>query len=219
MVGTRVRLGRGAPAPGAGALVWSLPLAFGLLAALYGVITPAWEAPDEVAHFAYVKQLLVERSPPVQQVGVLGVAHHPPLYYLLAAAAAAPADLSDPSGAFRPNPRFVWAGQGGRDVNAARHTTAETFPYAGHALALHLGRLVSALLGALTVALVIPFAVIAPAYPIVAEPKLSLLAVERPLGVPIGDEFELAGYNVLFADADDRAARKHSGAGGYSEAV
>jgi hypothetical protein len=139
----------------AGGPVCLFPAAFGVLAVLYSLVTPAWEAPDEVAHFVYVKRLLTERALPVQQVGVLGVAHHPPLYYVLAALAAWPADLSDPSGAFRPNPRFIWAEQGGRDVNAARHTTSETFPYAGHALALHLGRLVSVLLGMATVGLVV----------------------------------------------------------------
>jgi 4-amino-4-deoxy-L-arabinose transferase-like glycosyltransferase len=128
-------------------------LLFALLAALYSLSTPLWEAPDEVGHFDYVRHLLTARSLPTMSREQPSAAHQPPLYYALAALAAAPVDLTDRAGAFRLNPRFIWAGNGGQEVNAAIHGTAETFPYHGEALALRLGRAVSVLLGAVTIGL------------------------------------------------------------------
>ena len=92
---------------------------------------------------------------PVQRIGDLGSAHHPPLYYLIASIISAPADVNDPTGAFQANPDFIWAGQGGSDVNVALHASAETFPHHGQALMMHLARLASVLMGLITVALVI----------------------------------------------------------------
>jgi Dolichyl-phosphate-mannose-protein mannosyltransferase len=126
-----------------------------ILAASYSVVNPIWEAPDEVGHFSFIQHLIGERKLPVLQSGVMGEAHQPPLYYLITAGASALAGSGDPTGDFELNPQFMWAGQGGTDVNIARHSTAETFPYRGRALALHLARLVSVLMGAATVALVI----------------------------------------------------------------
>jgi 4-amino-4-deoxy-L-arabinose transferase-like glycosyltransferase len=128
-------------------------LGFLALAALYSITTPAYEAPDEPGHVAYVLHLLTTRSLPASAQGELGEAHQPPLYYLLAALSARPANLDDTAGAFALNEHFVWAGLGGKDVNAAVHHTAETFPFQGHALALHLMRAVSVLLGLGTVLL------------------------------------------------------------------
>ena len=92
---------------------------------------------------------------PVQRIGSLGSSHHPPLYYLIAGLISAPADINDPTGTFRPNPDFMWAGSGGSDVDIALHGSAETFPYQGQALLLHLARLTSVMMGLITVALVI----------------------------------------------------------------
>jgi len=133
----------------------ALMLAYALLAAWYSSMNPIWEAPDEVGHFGFIEHLLNERKLPVLQSGVTGEAHQPPLYYLLAAGASALAGSGDPTGHFDLNPQFMWAGHGGADVNIARHSTAETFPYRGQALAVHLARLISVLMGAMTVALVI----------------------------------------------------------------
>jgi 4-amino-4-deoxy-L-arabinose transferase-like glycosyltransferase len=130
-------------------------LAYLALASAYSMVTPLWEAPDEVGHVAFVLHLRQNHTLPVQRIGDLGSSHHPPLYYLIAAALSAPADLSDPTGAFRANPDFIWAGEGGSEANVALHGSAETFPYHGQALALHLARLASVLMGLVTVALVI----------------------------------------------------------------
>jgi 4-amino-4-deoxy-L-arabinose transferase-like glycosyltransferase len=142
-------------ANGSRAAAVGLPILFALVATLYSLIVPVWEAPDEPAHFAYVTALLDERALPVMDGAGPTEAHQPPLYYLLAAALAAPVDRADPSGAFEPNPRFIWAAQGGREPNVAVHGTAGTFPFAGQALALHLARLSSVLAGAATVGLVV----------------------------------------------------------------
>jgi uncharacterized membrane protein len=118
------------------------------MASLYSLSTPLWEAPDEPGHFAYAEHLRRTRSLPVQSRQAPSAAHQPPLYYALVALATLPASLDDPAGAFRLSPRFMWAGQGGAEVNAAVHGTAETFPWRGRALAARLGRFVSVLLGA-----------------------------------------------------------------------
>jgi 4-amino-4-deoxy-L-arabinose transferase-like glycosyltransferase len=124
-------------------------------AVAYGIVTPLWEAPDEVGHAGFVMHLRQSHTLPVQRIGSLGSSHHPPLYYLIAAIISAPADINDPTGTIRANPEFMWAGSGGSDVNLALHGSAETFPYRGQALWLHLARLASVLMGLITVALVI----------------------------------------------------------------
>src|SRR5689334_13009546 len=137
-------------------LVGGLSLSFALVAGLYSVRVPSWEAPDEPAHFAYAASLLDSGGLPRMTPGHGPTeAHQPPLYYLIAAALMAPVDRGDRSGAFEPNPDFVWAGQGGREANAARHGTADSFPFTGQALALHVPRLASVLAGALPVPLAV----------------------------------------------------------------
>lgn len=132
--------------------LYTLILSFLVLALIYSVVTPPFESPDEIGHFSYVTHILNTRSLPVQRLGVHGEAHQPPLYYMIAALMAAPANLEDQTGHFRSNPAFMWAGRGGYDVNAGLHGSAETFPFRGRALALHLARLSSVLMGAVTVA-------------------------------------------------------------------
>ncbi len=131
--------------------LYALLVAFVLLGFTYSFITPLYEAPDEVGHFLYVCHMLIERSLPVQELGRLGEAHQPPLYYAIGALVAWPANLEDQAGLFLPNPQFMWAGAGGNEVNISLHGSAETFPFRGYALAFHLVRLVSVLMGAVTV--------------------------------------------------------------------
>jgi hypothetical protein len=121
--------------------------AFGVLACTYSVVNPPWESPDEVGHFEFITILLTKHILPVQQLGDLGEAQQTPLYYLLAAIVASPADLNDPTGAFQSNAQFMWSGRGGQEINAGLHGSAETFPFHGVALAMHLARLTSVLLG------------------------------------------------------------------------
>ena len=134
-------------------LSWLILGLYVFLAVLYSVVTPAWEAPDEIGHYAFIQHVRQIGTLPIQQSGVLGEAHQPPLYYLVTAVATLPADISGAIGAFRPNPNFIWAGQGGYDINAGLHGSAETFPFRQQALALHLARGMSILMGLITVAL------------------------------------------------------------------
>jgi 4-amino-4-deoxy-L-arabinose transferase-like glycosyltransferase len=133
----------------------AIMLTYIALAVAYSMVIPLWETPDEAGHATFILHLRQTHTLPVQRIGDFGSAHHPPLYYLIAGIISAPADINNPTGAFRTNPDFIWAGQGGSDVNAALHASAETFPYHGQALTLHLARLASVLMGLTTVALVI----------------------------------------------------------------
>lgn len=130
----------------------ALIVAYFVLALIYSCAVPSFEAPDEVAHFAYITHLRINHRLPVQRVGDLSEAHQPPLYYAIAALFALPANLDNPTGHFVLNPQFMWAGQGGGDVNAGLHRSAETFPFQGQSLALHLARVASIVMGTVTVA-------------------------------------------------------------------
>lgn len=152
----------------------ALVAAFVILGLVYSMTVPLWEAPDEPAHFAYVKHLVEMRSLPVQRTGVLDAAHHPPLYYVVAAIFSSLADFDDPTGSLRPNPEFVWAAPGNHQHNAGLHGTLETFPFRGIALAAHLARLVSVGCGALTVALT--YALARQVFPEDQKKGLALLA-------------------------------------------
>jgi len=138
--------------------LWDVRYLLALVSALvvlalgYSFVVPPFESPDEAGHFSYVVHLRSTRSLPVQRAGELGEAHQPPLYYVIAALASMPASLADQTVLFRSNPEFIWAGQGGHEVNAMLHGSAETFPFRGASLALHLARASSVLMGMVTVA-------------------------------------------------------------------
>jgi hypothetical protein len=89
-------------------LLAAILVVYTALAALFAVYTPAWEAPDEPAHYNYVRYLVQNGQFPVLQMGdysqgyldwikeakfppILSIdsiryeSHQPPLYYLLAA--------------------------------------------------------------------------------------------------------------------------------------
>lgn len=107
---------------------------FLLIAGMYSVIVPLYEAPDEPFHLEYVRHIVTERRLPVQRAEELGESHQPPLYYLLCAVVTAPVGFS-----------------GSPEINVGVHYSAETFPYHGDVLAVHLSRLVSVLAGVVTV--------------------------------------------------------------------
>lgn len=117
-----------------------------ILATAYSVMVPLGEAPDEVPHFTYVRYITMHHRLPA------GAEEHeafqPPLYYLMGAAAAFSIDTSD--FAIRANGDFSFT----EDIppfNLLLHTTAESFPYHGWALAWHVVRLLSVAMGATTV--------------------------------------------------------------------
>ena len=133
-----------------------ISLLFITLAAAWSLVIPSFESPDEMKHFDFIVHIIRERSLPVQQVGRYSEFHHPPVYYLVTAVIVSAVDLGDETGVFRANPDFGWTEPG--EKNIALHSSAETFPFRGHALALHLARGVSVLMGATTVFLTIKIA-------------------------------------------------------------
>lgn len=122
----------------------------------YSVVVPIFEAPDETSHFAYARYVAETGSLPVQDVehsGPFGQeGSQPPLYYVLVALLVRPVDMSDTDTSLWNNPQNVM-GHPAVPGNKNRfvHTDAERFPYRGAALAVHLGRLVSIVMGAGTV--------------------------------------------------------------------
>ena len=136
---------------------WCLAVLAGLFfvtAAFYSLATPAWEAPDEDAHFAYILHLRRTGALPIQKVDSVGAAHHAPLYYWVASAATLPVPTADLTTTFKINPRFIWHGQG-TDANFVIHTDAERFPFGTAALLLHLARLVSVAMATATIILIV----------------------------------------------------------------
>ncbi len=130
---------------------------FGLLAGLYSVTTPAFEAPDEIWHFAYIHHLQTQGSLPVSQPDTPGLWRQQgvqaPGYYLLAALVTAWVDVDDfPDIYARANPH---AALGRPDAWANRnylihYFDQERFPWQGTFLALHLVRFLSTVLGGVT---------------------------------------------------------------------
>ena len=136
-----------------------LALVFVGLAGYYSLVTPIFETPDEVWHFAYIRQLALHQSLPVVDAEGKEPYRHeglqPPLYYVIGSTLIAwmnERDLPMPT----PNP-YARIGepraQSNDNRNAFLHTEDEAFPFRGAALAVHLLRFYSVILGALTVLL------------------------------------------------------------------
>lgn len=129
--------------------------AYLILGLVYSTTIPLFEAPDEQLHFAFVQYLATGHGLPIQTLGQ--PAHlarqegsQPPLYYFLAAGATFWIDTSDFPGIIWENPHYGFDVPGivNDNKNLFIHTAAEDFPYHGAALAIHLARLISLLLGA-----------------------------------------------------------------------
>jgi hypothetical protein len=133
------------------------------LALLYGLVTPVYEGPDEIGHIMVVRHLTIDRGLPVQspenayRYGFAQEGSQAPLYYALNAALvkALGLPLEDLDVPVEVNP-FTTCGEPGlNNVGRYRHDPRrEAFPYQGAARAVHVMRVFSALLGAVTVVLV-----------------------------------------------------------------
>jgi len=121
-------------------------LAHFLVTVGYSVVAPLGEAPDELSHYDYFRYVAQERALPAG-TGV-DEAIQPPLYYLLGALLTFPIEMD--FGFARSNPDFSLSAPGGPQ-NLLIHTSLESWPYRGSALAFHLVRLLSAALSTLTV--------------------------------------------------------------------
>jgi hypothetical protein len=133
-----------------------------LLGLLWATLVPAFEKPDEIHHYAYVRFVAEEKRIPVQRSENYPfleiVAQHPPLYYAaaalvhLAARAVGTASMDLPAWAGRINPDFHWKAKGPvRQDNFFFHSGGRGSWLPADLLIL---RLFSLALGALTVLLV-----------------------------------------------------------------
>jgi 4-amino-4-deoxy-L-arabinose transferase-like glycosyltransferase len=132
-------------------------LTFLILGAVYSVVIPLFEAPDEIWHYSFVKHLADGHGLPCLTSSKKDVwlreGGQPPLYYFVAAMLTAPIDTNDFPGYVRFNKAHpnITPGSSSSDVNVFIHTDAERFPYRGSPLAVHLIRLLSVLWGAVAV--------------------------------------------------------------------
>ena len=136
--------------------IWAVMLGFVVLATVYAVITPLFEAPDELFHYPFVKYLADGHGLPVLDPTKPGPWNQeggqPPLYYALAALVSRWAPSDDLAEITRRNPHAsIGVVQADGNANIVLHTERESFPYHGAALAVHLARLLSTALGAVTV--------------------------------------------------------------------
>ncbi len=134
-------------------LLLALFLALGVI---YSVITPIFEASDELSHYPVVKHLADGRGLPVQDPAVETAwkqeGSQPPLYYAVAALATAWIDTDDLAERLWLNPLSnIGKTLSPGNKNLVIHTTAEAFPWQGTALAVHLLRWLSLLLQTITV--------------------------------------------------------------------
>lgn len=122
---------------------------FLLLCWAYGLATPLFEAPDERDHFSHANWLADGNGLPhiIKDQQSLGEIWQPPLYYALLAAAIAPVDRSD----FATTAPLSDDWLAGRSRLAHYHYAGEAFPFRSTALAVHLARAVTSLLGLITV--------------------------------------------------------------------
>ncbi len=128
----------------------------GLLGLAYSLVTPLFEAPDEVWHYAYVRYLVDQHTlPPLDDpyTGAYQEVAQPPLYYLFAALASGWVSDTDLPELMWHNPGFGY--QAGGTVNDNKnmliHTARERFPWQGAVLAVRLARLVALAFGLLAV--------------------------------------------------------------------
>ena len=135
--------------------LWCLMGVYLILALIYNVTNPILESPDAIWHFRYILYLAQGKGLPHYTGTPLPMhqeASQPPLYYLLAVPLVALVDTSDAEEVLRFNPHAaVGLASAYGNKNVLIHPPDERFPYRGTALAVHLVRLLSTLLGALTV--------------------------------------------------------------------
>ena len=137
-------------------------IAFIALGITYSVVTPIFEASDELWHYPFVKHLADGNGLPVQDASIdqpwRQEGSQPPLYYALSALATFWIDTDD---AYQGNPPLLWYNPhvdngvltADGNTNLTVHSDQETFPWHGAALAVHLIRFLSVLMGAATVLL------------------------------------------------------------------
>jgi hypothetical protein len=130
--------------------------AFFVLGITYSVTTPLFEAPDELQHYARIKQLaealgLIQLDPAVSQLSHQQ-RYQQPLYHLVGTLATFWDDAGDMSKLLWFNPHAdIGVAKADGNVNLLIHTSAEDFPYRGTSLGVHALRFLSVFMGTGTV--------------------------------------------------------------------
>jgi hypothetical protein len=129
---------------------------FVALGVIYSVASPLFEPSDEHNHYPFVQHLAMGGGLPVQRAGEKTLwgqeGSQPPLYYAVSALLTSWIHTDDMAASLYRNPHDR-RGVPGTTDNAAMyiHTELEAFPWRDTALAVHLIRLFSVLLGAGTI--------------------------------------------------------------------
>jgi Dolichyl-phosphate-mannose-protein mannosyltransferase len=141
--------------------VWVLLFAFVVLAVTYSVVTPIFEASDEVWHYPVVQYIaaghgLPAQTPPDRPGLWKQEASQAPLYYALAGLLTSWIDTGDLNATLRPNPHAaIGVVTPDGNINLAAHDPVrEAWPWRGTVLAVHVTRLLSVALSTATVYLV-----------------------------------------------------------------
>lgn len=135
-----------------------LAAAYLALSSLYNVVSPPFEALDEFHHYPYVKWVadgngLPVMGPDAEENLYRQEGAQPPLYYLLAAVSTFWIETGGLRQLYQDNPHAMAGDPHAPDnKNLVLHDPREEgFPYRGKYLALHLARLLSTLMGLVTV--------------------------------------------------------------------
>jgi 4-amino-4-deoxy-L-arabinose transferase-like glycosyltransferase len=131
-------------------------VAFVSLGCVYALVTPVFEASDEIFHYPVVKYIADGHGLPVQDPNAEALweqeGSQPPLYYAVAALATSWIDTGDMEAVRWRNPLSnIGHPTTPGNKNLVIHTAAEASPWHGTVLAIHIIRLLSLLLGACTV--------------------------------------------------------------------
>jgi 4-amino-4-deoxy-L-arabinose transferase-like glycosyltransferase len=137
--------------------IYVLLALFVILGIVYSVAVPPFEASDELWHYPMAKTIADNWALPVQDPANVGPwrqeGSQAPLYYLVSAVATAWIDTSDIDTTRHLNPHAdngIATPDG--NINLITHNPqAEAFPWRGTTLAVHVIRLLSVLMGAVTV--------------------------------------------------------------------
>lgn len=121
-----------------------------LFSAVYSLVTPLFEAPDEMDHFRYINWLATGKGLPHLAADLAAAGHEigqPPLYYALLALPVSFINTDDLEEVAPMNP--YW--REGAGLNVHYHTEREQFPYHQTTLAVHVARFGSILMGMITI--------------------------------------------------------------------
>ncbi len=139
-------------------LLYAILISYVLLASIYSVVTPLFEASDELWHYPMVKYmadhgLQLPPQDPANPAAWRQEGSQPPLYYMMAAVLTGWIDTSNIEQVRRINPHAdIGVVRPDGNANMIVHRAeSESFPWHGTALAVHIARFFSIVLGLGTV--------------------------------------------------------------------